>query len=324
MNQESQSEEIDLMQLFGMIKEFFRKFLKLIVDAVLFYKKKWILFFVIGLVAGGLGFFMDNFKGKKNNFVQEIVIEPKYGSIEYLYDYFEDLEENFKDDDYLNTLGLSTELVQNIKKIVIEPIIDPLDVLIKIQDKELFAETYNEKLLEEKKYRNFYKRHKLTILFEKEDESNTKISQSVLNFLKSNEYFTTIKDLQLKQTYIGLEENRKSLKFINDYLVNLSKNPSKEKSQFIFATESETPTISSLLKRKNELISVISSQEKLLELGKQVFVIVEDTGVIIKRKKLVKTFTLSLPLIFFGLLSVLFFMKYLSRSVFNFVNEKQQ
>ncbi|GAA4273227.1 hypothetical protein U6A24_19940 [Aquimarina gracilis] len=322
MSQENQSEEIDLMQLFGMIKGFFRRFLGLFVDIVLFFKKKVVLFLILSLIGGGLGFFMDQYKGKKDSLIQEITIEPKYQSVEYIYDFVEDLEDNLKDENYVESLGLQVAEVENIKMIELEPIINPEDVLNKIQDTESFTEDYNDKILKERKYRNFYKQHKLSIVFDEKNESNRKITDVILKYLKSNPHYNKVVNLQLKLTKNNLEQNKRSLTFVNDYLTNLSENPGAEDSKFIFATETETPTIASLLKRKEELILQISNQERSLELSKEVYTVVENTGVIARRKKLSGRMMFTLPLILVGLVSGVYFLGYLSKSVISFVNEE--
>ncbi len=327
MNQENQSEEIDLMQVFGMIKDFFRKFLRLIISIVSFYKKKWVLFLILGLVGGGLGFFMDQYQNKKNNYQQEIIIAPKYNSVEYIYDFIEDLEDNFKDEVFVNTLGLDIDLVEDVKKIVLEPIIQPMDVLNELKenygDKESFIEVYDEKLLEEKKYRNFYKQHRLTITFKDRGADNNKITKAILEYIKSNSYFKEVLDLELKQTTASLDQNRKSLQFINEYLTNLSQNPSQSDQAVIFASESEIPTISSLIRRKDALINQITEEEKTLALDKEIFTIVAYGDIISKRKILINRRLLVVPFLLIGLVSVFFLFRYISREALAFVNSEQ-
>lgn len=265
MSEQNQNEEIDLMQLFGMVKEFFKKFLRLVVEVVLFFKKKIVLFLILGVLGAGLGFFMDQYQGKKDAFVQEIIIEPKYDSVDYIYGFIEDLKDDFKDEVYIKRLGLTVEQVGEVTDITLEPIIKPSEVLEELQDKEGFTEIYDDELLREKKYRSFYSLHKLTISFASKDQKNTKLTNIILDYLRTNEYFTKLVKLELEQTKSSLEQNRKSLKFVNDYLTNLSENPSsKDEGSFVFASESETPTVSSLFKRKQELIKLISKDQKIL------------------------------------------------------------
>ncbi|SHI94809.1 hypothetical protein [Aquimarina spongiae] len=322
MSQANQNEEMDLMQLFAMIKEFFRKVLSLFVDAVLFIKKKIILFLILGVLGGGLGYFMDQFQDKKNSFVQEVIIEPKYKSVEYLYDFVEDLQDNFKDDNYVLKFGLDLELVKNVDKITLQPVIRSEEILTQIQDKESFTEDYDDNLLRERKYRNFYKEHKLTLIFKNSNPENTKIVAAILKHLKSNEYFKKIVSLELQQLKGEVEQNRKTLAFINDYLDNLSKNPNENEGKIVFASETETPTIASLIKRKEELLTTVRFQERSLELNKEIYSVVKDTGIISKQKQLSKRMLFVIPLIFVGIAIGIYFFSFLFKSVVNFVNQE--
>ncbi|MBP2833867.1 hypothetical protein J8281_16850 [Aquimarina sp. U1-2] len=326
MSQENQNEEIDLMQLFGMIKEFFRKVLRLVISIIDFYRKKWLLFVILAVVGLGIGYFMDQYQDTKNKYVQEIIIEPKYESTEYIYDFIEDLENNLKDSLYVKELGLQIAEVENVKKILLEPIIVAEEVLTGLEKnggEATFIEAYDEATLKEKRFRTFYKEHKLTFIFRIKQSSNRKVSKSILDYLKANQHFKERIALELQQVQSGLAQNRKSLDFINKYLANLSQNPAQTDGKIIFASESETPTISSLLKRKQDLISKIKSDEKALALDKEVFTIMNYGSIVTQRKILVNRMLFTVPLFLIGLVSLLYALRYLMRSASSFVQEEK-
>ncbi len=326
MGNENYNNEIDLMQVFGMIKRGFKNFLKMIISVIFFYKKKWVLFFILLIVGGVSGYFIDKNQDAKNEYIQEIIIEPKYNSIGYIYDFIEDLEDNFDDETFVKRLGLEMDLVDNIKKISFEPIILAEDVLSKLNeeygDKGSFIEIYDEKLLEEKKYRNFYKQHKLIIVFKHGNDDNSKIAKNILKYIKSNNYFKEILDLELKQADANLTQNKKSLQFINEYLNNLNKSQTQNGDKYVFAVESETPTIPSLLERKEELLEIIVENEKLLELSKEVLIIVDYGNIISVRKKLLNRTMFIIPLLLIGLVSLFYFLRYLNAEIKEFIKEE--
>ncbi|WP_148639213.1 hypothetical protein [Aquimarina longa] len=327
MSNTDHNDEIDLLQIFKMIKNGFKSFLKLIISIISFYKKKAILFLVLLVVGVVVGYFIDQNQDSKNEYIQEVIIEPKHDSVEHIYGFIGGLQDNFKDSIYVKNLGLEVALVENIEKILIEPIIQPEEVLSALQEKyggkESFIESYDEKLLRGEKYRNFYQRHKLTVSFKNKNTNNYKIIKTILDYVKSNDYFEELITLELKQTKSSLDQNKKSLQFINQYLTSLSNNPNKSDGKLIFATESETPTISSLLKRKETLIAKINSEEKLLALDKELFSIIDYGDVVSKRKMLLGRTFLIIPLVLFSIVSLFYFFKYLSRSVHNFVKEEE-
>ncbi|WP_103069057.1 hypothetical protein [Aquimarina sediminis] len=327
MSNENYNDEIDLFQIFGMIKNGFRKFLKLIISVILFYKKKAILFLILLVIGGGIGFFLDQSQDARTKYVQEVIIEPKYNSTEYIYNFIEDLEDNFKDDVFVKKLGLKVDLVENIKEISFEPIIRAEDVLSELhkeyEDKGSFIEVYDEKLLEEKKYRNFYKQHKLTIIFDGLNSDNEKVAESILKHIKSNNYFKELLDLELKQANVNLGQNKRSLQFINEYLSNLTQNPVEKDSKYVFEIESQNPTIPLLLKRKEELIEMISEEEKLVTLDKEIFSTIDYGDVISKRKKLLNRMLTFIPLLLIGVVTLFYLLKYLSKSINSFVKDEE-
>ncbi|GGX19582.1 hypothetical protein [Aquimarina muelleri] len=335
MNKENNTDEIDLIQVFGMIKNTFKNFLKLVISIVLFYKKKAILFLVLLVIGVAIGYFLDQNQNAKNNFVQEIIIEPNYNSVKYIYDFVEELEYNFRDNNFLKKLSLNQENIKNVKKISIEPIVKGTDVLDNLEkryeNREFFKdimEAYDDGKVEEEKFRDFYKHHKVTFEFNKESKYNSKIISSVLNYIKSNKYYQDISELTLKQKKIDIERNKKSLQFIDTYLNNLEKTPLKaENEAIIFSSESEKlpmVSVASLLQKKELLIELINEQEHDLVFNKEIFSVVDYGGIISKRKELYNRMLFTIPMFLIGLVSLFYFFKHMSKSINNFVKEEEQ
>ncbi len=331
MSKENNNDEIDLMQLFGMIKNAFKSFLKLIISIILFYKKKAILFLILIVSGGATGFFIDQARDSNNSYTQEVIIEPKYNSIKYIYDFVEELEESFKDDAFLNKLGIKPENILDVKEITIKPIVKGTDVLDNLQErynnKEFFKdvmEAYEEDQLKEEGFRDFYKHHKLVFEFNNDNDYNSEITSSILDYIKSNKYYKGIMSLELKQKSINLERNKKSLQFIDRYLSNINNSPSSDSNDVvIIANESESPTIASLLKRKDVLLELINEQERILALDQEIFSFVYYGDIISKQKKLLNRTILITPLLLIGLVSLFYFSRYLSKAVQNFVKDEE-
>ena len=334
MNKENNTDEIDLMQVFGMIKNAFKNFLKLVISIISFYKKKAILFLILLVVGIVAGYFLDQNQNAKNNFVQEIIIEPNYNSVKYIYDFVEELEYNFKDEHFLKKLGIDKENIENVKKISIAPIVKGTDVLDNLQERyenrEFFKdimEAYDDGKVEEEKFRDFYKHHKLTFEFSSENEYNSKITSSVLNHIKSNKYYQDISELVLKQKKEDIERNKKSLQFIDTYLNNLEKTPLKTENEAVIVSSGQEKlpmvSVASLLQKKELLIELINNQEHDLVFNKEIYSIVDYGDIISKRKELYKRMLLIIPMLLIGLVSLFYFFKYMSRSINNFVKEEE-
>lgn len=332
MGNENYNNEIDLMQVFGMIKRGFKNFLKMIISVIFFYKKKWVLFLIVLVVGVATGFFLDQYQDAKDIHVQDIIIEPKYNSAKYIYDFVEELENNFQDDHFLKKLGVDKENIKNVKKISIEPIVKGTDVLDNLQERyenrEFFKdimEAYDNGKLEEEKFRDFYKHHKLTFEFSSKSEYNSKMISSILGYIKSNKYYQEISDLALKQKKIDIERNKTSLQFIDTYLSNLEKAPlNAENEAIIISSGSELPMVSvaSLLQKKELLIELINEQERALIFDKEIFSFVSYGDVISKRKKLLNRNMILAPILLIGLVSLLYFLRYLNAEIKEFIKEE--
>lgn len=332
MGNENYNNEIDLMQVFGVIKRVFKNFLKMIISVIFFYKKKWVLFLIVLVVGVATGFFLDQYQDAKDIYVQDIIIEPKYNSAKYIYDFVEELENNFQDDHFLKKLGVDKENIKNVKKISIEPIVKGTDVLDNLQERyenrEFFKdimEAYDNGKLEEEKFRDFYKHHKLTFEFSSKSEYNSKMISSILGYIKSNKYYQEISDLALKQKKIDIERNKTSLQFIDTYLSNLEKAPlNAENEAIIISSGSELPMVSvaSLLQKKELLIELINEQERALIFDKEIFSFVSYGDVISKRKKLLNRNMILAPILLIGLVSLFYFLRYLNAEIKEFIKEE--
>ncbi|MEW7289544.1 hypothetical protein [Aquimarina sp. 2304DJ70-9] len=332
MSNENYNNEINLMEIFKMIKESFRKLLKHIISVILFYKKKAVLFIVLLVIGTGIGYFLDNYRGSSMSYAQEIIIEPKYNSTKYIYDLINELEDNFEDNALLNKIGISEENIKNIKKITIEPIIKGTDVLDNLQhryeDREFFKDVmnaYDENQVEEEKFRDFYKHHRLVFDYKNKSDANDKITESILKYIRSNIYYNEIITVTLKQKQANLEQNKKTLQFIEEYLTNLSNNPLKaEKGTMIISNNNkeELPTVSvaSLLQKKELLLELINEQERTILLDKDLFSFVHYGDIIKTKKKIVNRKLFSIPLLLFGLVSLFFFFNYLLKQMNEFAN----
>ena len=174
------------------------------------------------IVGVAIGYLIDQNQEAKNEFTQEIIIEPKYNSTKYIYDFVEELENNFDDNTFLKKLGITSEEIESLKKITLEPLVKGTDVLDNLQERyenrEFFKdimEAYDEDKVEEEKFRDFYRHHRLLLVFKNNSNEMSKIADAILNYLKSNPYYKEVVNLTLQQNKTNLEQNRKTLSFIN-------------------------------------------------------------------------------------------------------------
>jgi len=129
-------EIIDIKPFLNGIKKAFKSLLKTLISIIVFYKKKAVLFiilFVLGFVGG---YFLDKKWNIDKSYRQEIIIQPKYGTQNYIYNFIENIDFTFNDRNFLHTLKIDSTHITNIKKITLEPIIRATDVLDGLHNKK--------------------------------------------------------------------------------------------------------------------------------------------------------------------------------------------
>ncbi len=329
MSTEHTNDEIDLAQLLQLLSNMFRRVVRQFLLFISFLKKKAILFISLIVIGGIAGYFLDQSLNTKYSYEQEVIIEPKYGTSKYIYDFIAELQKSFKDESFLKKIGISESQKQNIKKISIEPIIQATDVLDNLQEryegKEFFKNVVGEleeEELEEEKYINFYKNHKIVIEFKNKEETNNEIIDNIFLYLKSNVYYQNKQKLILEQTAVNLARNQKSLVFIDQYLENINKNPigTNTNDVIVFGDESKTMTIGSLLVQKEELLLSIGAQEEILVLDKELFAIVEHGAIVEKSKVLINRMLTMIPLALCGIVILFFGVKQAFKRMNEFVS----
>ncbi|WP_299212965.1 hypothetical protein [uncultured Aquimarina sp.] len=320
--------EIDLGQFFKSIIKGFKSLLKLLIKALLFYKKKWVLFSIL-FVAGAIGgYFLEKAFALNKRHKQEIILEPKYDTTSYIYEFVDNLNIKFKDKLFLKEIDLDSTDIKYLKKITLEPIIQSKDVLDELQRTykgqnffNQFMDGYEDEALNSEKYKSFFKNHKLTLIFKGGNENNAKVSKQLLGFISSNEYYNKELSLTLKQTKSNLEKNKETLVFVEEYLKKLSKKPfNQNKEIIVVGGDSEIPTIASLLDRKESLMRIISFQEKLLELDTKLFDIIEYGNVVRHPVGIHKRIIVLLPVLLCFFVSIIFLFKNSTGKLENFIN----
>lgn len=186
-------------------------------------------------------------------------------------------------------------------------------------------EAYEDETVKNEQFWDFYKQHKIYFIFKNNDKVNITLATAVFDHLKSNEYYKELASLTIQQTKSRLDQNKKTLAFVNEYLTNLSQYPPKtETGTVVMQNNEDTPvmTVASLLQQKELLMESINEQEMILKLDKAVIAVVDNSDIIAVKKKLLNRTLFILPLILFGLVSLFYFLIFISRKVTQFVAEE--
>ena len=320
-------DEVYLSQIFSPIGSFFKSLMRSFFLMIQFIVKRLFLFLGILIVGLILGYFLDQYFGKYT-YKQEVIIKPHNNSTLYIYNFFNDFYKRLGDEAYLNSLGLQPEWGENIKFIEIKPIVAIEDVFDHLHNKYqdngfLYTiQDYSEKELSNHKFIPFYKFHMITFEFTESNEANTQITEALLDHIYANNHFSAKTKNIMETAKSEVASYQKSLKFVDEYLDILNNSEKQESNNVVIVTEeSESPTISGLLKQKAIMLDLMAKEKEKIELENEVFSIVENTGVVKVKKKLYKKMLFIIPVALIFLTSILYIFLYLYRKTIT--SEKQ-
>ena len=184
-------DEMDIQDVFSLFQRTWYRFLAVIFKGFDFLFKFWWL--VALLIIGGivLGYFSDNSSGYK----ARLVLKTNYESQSYVYNAVIQFNENLSEGDvpFMQSVGLNPAEPE-ISTVEIEPVIDVLGLMDKIETSDRVLETVIEELEVEddaeifgtnRFYRN-YKYHILTV--ELSSEEGTKAIDALLKYINDSEY----------------------------------------------------------------------------------------------------------------------------------------
>jgi uncharacterized protein YacL (UPF0231 family) len=326
---QNNSDEIDLKEIFKYIGNFFKKIFKRIFQVIDFYKKKWVV--VLGLVILGLagGYVLDYVINKNPEiYKQEVIVEPNYGSIGYFYNSVEELINAVKQKNPIPDINLTEEQWQNITEITLMPIINTSDFL-NILNNEAAQKIVGENLknldsetLTDPSYAQFYAKHKLTLFF-KNKERSEEITNSILSYFKSNEYYSELGSITAENLQKRIQQNDKSIALIDNYLENVNQESSKQLEkgkEFSLYSEGQEPDVAKILTEKNKLLQEQQNLERQLKMNDEVLKVVSLEKVMIEKRKLLNRRMAQLPLLLLIAFSGWHFLGYISREARKFAN----
>jgi len=314
-----QDDEVYLKQILGPILNFFRSFVGLIYQSIEFFIKKIWLFLALTIVGVVGGYFLD-LKSGTETIKQEVIIEPKMNSIRYIYNLIDAIPKRKNDKKYLESLGIQKEWINNISSVKIEPIIaieDIFDYLHReYQDKnfQYTMQDFSQKEMSSDKFTYFYQYHVIKVFFNKEEEYNELVTETLLKSIYNNEHFKEEIDLNVKQAKESVKNNQASLAFINNYLTQVIEKSNFEKKSnelVIVSDESQTSKLSSLLEQKAKIIKAIKADQASINLWNKVFSIVGNSNVVTTKKAIYFRKIVLLPLLLCFLVSLGYFIVFI-------------
>lgn len=280
------SNEIDLGQLFELIKKgfdnLFKKFLRLFV----YFKKNLIKLCVLIALGVGFGLLMNKLVPKKLK--TEVLVKPNFESEDYLYDTVDEIASNIlsKDTLFFSKIGIEVSDLENLS-LKIEPLeeveVDKelieqsnkyLEVLQNYKTDEFILNVIKSEILQKS-----IQIHRITFFY-KNAAKGEEITRKLMNYLNDNPYFKELQSVSNKNAQTRIENNKKLVAQIDDLVSGYSRNMANKQggsteSQGIVLVEGENGlNIPNLLNLKDKL-------EKEIE-GKHIEILEQNNAISIQ------------------------------------------
>jgi hypothetical protein len=251
MSTNSQEQEIDLSQIGKSISKGFQKAVNRCFDLLFFIQKKLLIVFVLFVIGGGLGFYLD----KEPNYTNDIVVIPNFGSNEYLYDKINLISLKLKEKDkaFFTKIGINN--IKDFISIEIQPINGIYNFINSESQKnnfelvKLMAEDGDvDKIMQDQTTSKNYYLHginiKTAVAYQQKD-----LIDPLLNYLQQAEYFAKLHKIHQKNLEEKLVANIKIISQIDQILLSLSQNKTS-----VGVSISENTGLSDLIEKKDDLI----------------------------------------------------------------------
>lgn len=238
-NQEDQ--EIDLSLIYKRIGGFFDGINTKLFRCIQFFIKNWIVITILLIIGTGIGMYLDN---NQKTYDNQIIVQPNFGSTDYLYSKIELIQSKIKDGDTVflkNAVGINEP--KRLKKIEIKPI---ADIYKFIENKgenfnllKLMAEDGDiKKIIEDNITSKNYKFH--TINFKTEGlTGNKQTVQPLLNFLNQSDFYKEVQKLSVDNLKEKLIQNDTIISQIDGILNGFSNrvNSSQKSDKLVYYNE---------------------------------------------------------------------------------------
>ncbi len=320
-NSNNNADEIDLGQLFQMIKNAFSKVFEWVLRAFLYFKKNLVILIILGVVGVGIGYGLNQISESKQK--TEIIVKPNFESKDYLYGVIEEIESKIKGEDFgfFKKLEINLEFLKGFK-VEIEPVTQNVksDLHEELKYLEYLGDLKEEgsiqQVIKNEVLGNSYVNYKISFYF-KDVEKGHDAAKKIMSYINNNEYFKDLREIYVENAESRIKENDKLIQQIDILIDNYSKalgtksNQSSGDGTVLLGGE-EGLNIPSLLNLKNTLIqSNATNRISLKEMQETIKVLNFGQPHEVKKNFFGHSLVL-IPSILIGLFFVWSFLKYLN------------
>lgn len=282
------NEDKDITDVIVLVKKTFYWIISHLFKGIEYCIKYWWVLLLLILAGSVLGYFTGNSKSYKST----LIIQTNFTSQAYVYNAIDQINQNLREGDQEFIKALSEgHGTFNITSLEIEPVVDIVNVMAKIQlsDKSLntiFAELNqkgDKELFSTDLFNQNYKYHKLELTLSSEDSENS--INAIVDYLNEQPYAVELMAESVKNLDDRIKENERTLEQINEVIAVYAKsmefttsssdkmafynNQSNLSMQEVFEFKTDLSTVTEYLKNgrigQAELVMIVSSPETSLD-----------------------------------------------------------
>ncbi|MCJ7467078.1 MAG: hypothetical protein MUO53_10340 [Maribacter sp.] len=269
----SPSDEIDLGQLFQMIRNSFKKLFRSFLGIYVYLRRN--IYILIGLIVLGLavGYGLKQIVAEKLKI--EVIVRPNLESKNYLYDVVNELEANIKAQDSIffegigvhidNFKGLEVTIETVGDKILNDQDMEYLELLEKFQSSGFVSDVVRAEILNRTSLN-----HRITFYY-KDGTNGPETATKVMEYINSNDYFNDLTSIYMENAKERIEKDHLLVDQIDNLVAKYSETMGRGgtgsgEGKIVLDNE-EKMDITGLLDLKNNLIRDI--ERKKLDLREQ-------------------------------------------------------
>ncbi len=319
--QQRPSDEIELGDLFRLIRSGFDALFRGILSLFLFFKRSFWILLVLVVAGVVLGLVLKQVSAKRLK--TEVIVKPEVESKNYLYDVVAGIQANIqgKDTIFFQELGLDITQLKGFE-IAIEPLgekdededledeIKYLEMLEKFQGTDFIADILRDELFSRSTLT-----HRITFFYQ-DRQKGSEAAQRLMEYINANNYFREINQITRENAAARIESNQELVQQIDQLIATYGQKGREETSaaagRLVLSAE-EQLDVTGLLNLKNFLLGDIGRKKLELQTNKNPINIIHFGMPQEVQKPLLGKKVVFLPLLLVGLYLLWSIGRYLNR-----------
>ena len=317
-NQQNNSDEIDLGQLFRMIGNGFNNLFRAFLRAFLYLKKNAVILLGLVIVGAGIGYGLSTIISKKLK--TEVIVRPQLDSKNYLYDVIDEIQANLraKDTAFFKSIGLDEISFEGLEVSISKVKSDGgndgdsqyLELLQSFENTEAISDIVRAELQNKSSFN-----HRILFLY-KDAAQGQDFAEKIMNYINGNAYFQGLITIYRTNATSRIEENKQLLKqvdeIISNYAKNMGENNASAGNERIVLDNKETVNITGLFDLKNSLIRDIESKKIELEDRNEIIKVINFGKPQPVQTSFFAKAIVTIPLVLIGIFFLVSFLRYLN------------